>query len=92
MLHNYREKIVNLPIPFIVLLEKSRLRRVLASVMGLLALAGFALGPNVVYAQTRSVDGHVKVAKDLSNELGNNSKSRVRWARDINGARYVQLI
>jgi subtilisin family serine protease len=77
---------------FIVLIERRRLRDVLAWALAALTLLAALFGTQVAHAQPPSTDRHGKLARELATELGNPATPRVRWARDVGGIRHVQAI
>ncbi|HEY8706835.1 MAG TPA: S8 family serine peptidase, partial [Burkholderiaceae bacterium] len=77
---------------FIVLIERRGWHRVVAWALATLALMGSLLQVNTAHAQALGADRHVKVARDLDDELVKVGQPKARWARDLNGVRYVQAI
>ncbi len=75
--------------PFIVLIERRRLRSALAMSLALL-IAG--IGLKTAHAQPGAGERHSKVARDLDAEIGETRQPKAKWARDVNGVRHVQAI
>src|SRR5438105_10154261 len=77
---------------FIVLIERGRLRRAIASLIATFTLAIVSLVPAIAQAEPGGGEKNAKVARDLAEALTETGNPKSRWARDVNGARHVQVI
>src|SRR5487761_2044437 len=81
---------------FIVLIERRGWRQTLAWALATLALMGglFQLGTAQAQDREHEHDGGKfdKVARDLDDEIAKVGQPKARWAREVNGVRYVQAI
>ncbi|HEY2970035.1 MAG TPA: hypothetical protein VGK75_16900, partial [Casimicrobiaceae bacterium] len=59
---------------------------------GLFALSVFGAVPSTAHAQSMQANAQSKVARDLQAGIALGTTPAVKWARDIKGVRYVQVI
>src|SRR5215510_7324048 len=78
--------------PFIVLIERRRLRAVLSAALTASVLVVMGLYARQVAAEPGSAQVQHKMARDLRDEVNGSRASRARWARDVRGVRQVQVI
>ena len=83
---------MNILMPYIILIERRRLRRAFTLVLTCLALLFSSLGLQTAHAKPFGQDKRAKVARDLDDEIGQSRSPRARWARDLNGVRHIQAI
>ena len=82
----------NLLAPFIVLIERRRLRLVLSAALTATLLAVMGLHARNAAAEPGSAQVHRKMARDLHDEVDATRSPRAKWARDVRGVRQVQVI
>ena len=83
---------MNLLIPYIILIERRRLRRWVGVMLTCLAVLLAGLGLQTAHAKPHDGEKHAKVARDLDDELVETRSPRAKWARDVNGVRHIQAI
>ena len=82
----------NLLAPFIVLIERRRLRLVLSAALTATLLAVMGLHARTAAAEPGSAQVQRKMARDLHDEVDGKRSARAKWARDVRGVRQVQVI
>ena len=78
--------------PFIVLIERRRLRVALSAALTAAVLAVMGLHARSAAAEPVPAQTHRKVARDLNDEADASRNPRAKWARDVRGVRHVQAI
>src|SRR5215471_5067445 len=69
--------------PFIVLIERRRLRLVLSAALTATVVALVGLHARQAAAESGPPDVHRKMARDLRDEVNASRTTRARWARDV---------
>src|SRR5262245_47766937 len=78
--------------PFIVLIERRRLRVVVSAALTASVLVAMGLHARDVAAEPGSAQVQRKMARELRDEANGSRASRAKWARDVRGVRQVQVI
>ena len=78
--------------PFIVLIERRRLRVAISAALSAAVLAVMALHARTALADSGSPEIARKMARDLRDEVQSSRAPRARWVRDVRGVRQVQVI